>query len=624
MISAQDRRFAAVVGLGVTLAVGRVLLVDFMRGFQPIAWPQLPFFFRHDALLIVVLAWIACWSAVSSRLAQRVQGAVLWTVGGLLVAFTALNLLVIRELHVPLTYRLVVVSDHLRGLNGALAASILRLSALILGALALSCGLAAALGHMPRVLTTARRWFFSLPATLGLVVLFVGANMWAEQHLRYPGVGVNPLVAFIISLRDIKEPVLLGTNSDVGDFLPAAHPPASVSGPLVVSVAERRHPLNVVMVVMESVGAKWLRLHGASYPNSPEIERLARRGAVFNRMYSSGPNTSSAMGALFCSVYPLLALRTITRVYPDLQIPGLPAVLAAHGYRTALAHGGDLGYDDERRFLKLHGFAEVFDDPAGAPMGVASESATLVPGLKWLSAASQPFFLTLWTVQTHFPYYDDTSVSFATNNERMERYLNGVLAADRLVGEFVRAIDRLGLSDNTLFIITGDHGETFGLHGKWAHGFEIYDEEAWTPLVIAGPGVAAQTVTTPVRQIDIAPTMLGILGYTAPAEWQGVNLSVQSPPRRTYLFSGWNEFLVGMIENERKSIFHFPSGASEFYDLRSDPSEQHNLAMTDEGARELALSRQRIDAWVGFQNMYLAKFSGRADRPAQTGSSGRP
>jgi arylsulfatase A-like enzyme len=586
-----------------------VLIIAVMSGFQPMSWPQLPFFFRYDALVILVLAWGVCWPGGSSRNGQRFQSVILWSAIGLLIFLTALNLLVIRALHVPLTYRLVVISDRLRGLHGAIGDSLLGLAILVTGALLLTTAVAAALRQTPSVLVAAARWFFSWPAALALAVMFSGMELWAERHLHYPAVSSNPLWTFVMSLGEFDGPVPLRPTSDHRDFLPESHSSSDSRGPLTITASRGDHPLNVVLIVMESIGAKWLRLYGAPYQNSPEIERLAERGAVFSRVYASAPNTSSAMAALFCSVYPLPALRTVTAVYPALQIQGLPAVLAGHGYRTAFVHGGDLSYDDERNFLKTHGFAEVIDNLAPASMGVASEAGTLTTGLQWLStAASQPFFLTLWTVQTHFSYHDDTSVIFGTNDWRMERYLNGVLAADHLVGEFVRAVDRLGLAGDTIFIVTGDHGESFGLHGKAVHGFEIYNEEAWVPLVIVAPGVSRQTVTKPVRQIDLAPTILAILGFHPPAEWQGVDLTVQTPPPRTYLFTGWSDFTVGMIEDERKSIFHFPSGTSELYDVRSDPDEKNNLATTRDGVIELARSRQRIDGWIGFQASYLARF----------------
>src|SRR3954466_8034604 len=90
---ADDRRFAALVGLGVTLGVARVLLLDAMRGFQPLAWAQFPLFFRHDALVVFVLAWLTCWPPASRGRLGRLSSAILWSVGSLLLIATSVNLL---------------------------------------------------------------------------------------------------------------------------------------------------------------------------------------------------------------------------------------------------------------------------------------------------------------------------------------------------------------------------------------------------------------------------------------------------------------------------------------------------------------------------------------------------
>jgi arylsulfatase A-like enzyme len=526
-------------------------------------------------------------------------------------------------MHLPLSYRLVVISDSLRGIGGALRGLFVEWVALLAAAGMMTLGVSAAVRRVPQLLVAIRRWFFSPAGTVPLVIVLMGAHLLAAQQVRPSELEANPLVSFVVSVRDALDPVLTGRADDREDFLPRAEPAPDTETPLKTSPIGRGRSPNVVMIVMESVGAKWLQLYGAPYSNTAEIGQLARAGATFGRVYASSPNTSSAMAALFCSVYPLMALRAITRVHPNLQVPGLPALLARHGYRTAFVHGGSLEYDREREFLERHGFAEVVDQPPDAATRIASEAPTLDPAVDWLHRhygraegarepdRSHPFFLTLWTVQTHFTYYfDDRSSSGGTAGGPFQRYLNGINAADRMVGELRRAIDRLGLVDDTLFIVTGDHGETFGLHGRRAHGFEIYNEEMWIPLVVAGPGVPVQTVGTPVRQIDLAPTILGLLGHAAPAEWQGVDLTKRQPPPRSYLFTGWREFIFGVIENERKAIFHYPEGAHELYDLRFDPDEQRNLASTAAGARELADAREHIEAWIGFQNLYLAGFKG--------------
>ena len=103
-LSAVDRRFASVLGLGVALLIARIVVIFAIRGFQPITWTELPFFFRYDALVIVTLLWVACWSTAVSTRARRAQTASLWIAGVLLIVSTGVDFLARRELHVPVTY----------------------------------------------------------------------------------------------------------------------------------------------------------------------------------------------------------------------------------------------------------------------------------------------------------------------------------------------------------------------------------------------------------------------------------------------------------------------------------------------------------------------------------------
>ena len=611
--SVADRRFALVIGLGVTLCAGRVLLLFAMRGLEPTSRLHFPLFFRYDAALLLLIAWLTCSPQLSSATIARFRGAALWSIASLLVVVTAINLVVYRELRVPATYRLLVISDNLRGLHGAVGETLGMVIGFTAAAFLLMGSVAAVARCVPNLLARVRRAFFSWPVTLVLVVVLGVTESRARQD-QYPGVAASPLWTLVASVPDLNLPFLPAGRSNTADFLPPNAPALRSIGPLALTRHHQRgRPTNVLMVVLESVGAKWLGIYGAPHQNSTQIERLAERGAVFSRVYASAPNSSSAMASLFSSVYPFHGRQTLSRVYPDLRIPGLPHLLASRGYRTALIHGGSLEYDNNGNFLKHQGFGELFDDPTTARLSTNSDVGTLAQALWWLDKnAAQPFFLTVWTNQTHFPYHDDQSVAFGTGNARLERYLNGILAGDRMIGELVRGLDRLGVASDTIVIVTGDHGETFGLHGKFAHGFEIYEEEMWTPLVIVAPSVPRQTVLTPVRQIDLPPTILGMLGYPVPVEWQGVDLTRHTPPPRAYLFTGWTDLTFGLIENERKSIFHFPDGTSELYDLRADPSERRDLAGSDAGRAELGRSRQRIDDWIRFQNTYLATFAGRS------------
>ncbi len=96
------------------------------------------------------------------------------------------------------------------------------------------------------------------------------------------------------------------------------------------------------------------------------------------------------------------------------------------------------------------------------------------------------------------------------------RYINSVHHLDQQLGRVLDRLERDGRLDDTLVVITGDHGEEFMEHGRWGHNSEFHDEQVRVPLVLAGPGVPGGVVTAPTSHLDVAPTLLGLLGVSNP------------------------------------------------------------------------------------------------------------
>jgi arylsulfatase A-like enzyme len=376
-------------------------------------------------------------------------------------------------------------------------------------------------------------------------------------------------------------------------------------------------PLNVVMVVMESVGAERVQLYGAPFNNTPGLVELARHGMVFKRTYASEAETSAAYGALFTSVYPDHDWPSITQLAPALAIPGLPAVLASHGYRTAFIHSGQIDFDREGDFLRNHGFQALMAEPRDYPYPRDPE---LVPKtLKWIERdPNRPFFVTLWTHDTHHPYVSSLNRDFNVHDAKFNRYLNAVQATDTLISELAMALQKQGLADRTLLVVMGDHGEAFGDHNQLIHGGSVYDEEVHIPFMIENPVLFPRAVTVDrvMRQVDIAPTLLALLGFAAPAAWQGANALGGGLPPRAYFFAGTGNPTFGLVEGNFKYIYNFPRRLSQLYDLAADPKEKNDLASDPAYAQMIARDHLRLEAWVSFQNPYLERFEkfARADR----------
>jgi arylsulfatase A-like enzyme len=312
------------------------------------------------------------------------------------------------------------------------------------------------------------------------------------------------------------------------------------------------------------------------------------------------------MGALFCSVYPIEELGSVTNYATHAELPSLPQVLVDHGFRTAFFHQGQLGFDREGEFLDAHGFQQVFgtardfDEP---------RDSRLVPELfDWIQQRpGRPFFAALWTQDSHHPYAAPPVPRLGlTGNDAVDRYLDAIYEEDSIIGRIADELDRRGLGDDTLIVVIGDHGEAFGEHDYLVHNFTVYDEETRIPLMFINPRIFRRAIreNTLGQQIDVAPTILDLLGIAAPGSWQGSSLFSPNRIPRAYLTANGEGYVWGLVSGKFKFVFHANGTRPELYDLTADPRERRNLATDPAYAAQIAEARQRIAAWYAYQNKF--------------------
>ncbi len=185
-------------------------------------------------------------------------------------------------------------------------------------------------------------------------------------------------------------------------------------------------------------------------------------------------------------------------------------------------------------------------------------------------------------------------------------YEGEIRYVDQAVGRVVRALEHLGLKENTIVCVTSDHGEELWDRGGWGHGQSLYDEQMRVPLVIAGPGVDARTVAEPVSGIDLAPTLAGLAGLTIPAVWQGKSLApvvrgeAQVDAESTCFGRGTSmrietEPLEMVVTGEHKLIRGARTGEAELYHLADDPAEVNDLVEQDPERTQQSL--QALGEW---------------------------
>ncbi len=643
-----ERLTAGWIALGVILVAARFSVLHLAEsllnnGDRITAW--LPLAIYQDLCFLIVLA---CITELALRATRRpvVRGLIrttAWVTCLTAAWYAVVSVEIFRFLSTPLTFRLIAMSDNLRGIHNSMESALTqsRLVAVLSAPLAV-VALAVVTTRFASPWVKRVRRCSSQPIWRITIAVYLAAACAILRIAEIDSTALaNPHAAMLFSFCDREDPFELGNahESDLADFRPARLPEQPATSPFHGLTSN----CNVLLVVLESVGAQALSHYGAEYDCSPELTRLAEFGVTFDRLYASQPYTSNAMAGIFCSIYPWHGWRSLPRRAPDLRVRGLGQVLQETGYRTALLHTGDMQFDNEKDFLLQHGFSAVHDvwtlktllsDPDNAAETVEAKSesqrhlpdALLLPAaLRWIDAdRTRPFFLTLWTIQTHHPYYADSSLNSPDSGDpEQDRYFNAVRVADRLLGDVVRGLEVRNLAENTLVVVVGDHGELFSRRGHRGHSKTVSEGELRVPLVLISPRLKQQPRRHDVlgQQIDIAPTLLELLGLTAPLEWQGRSLFAAERTNRVYFFTAFHHYLFGVIENHQKYVFNASTGKSQMFDLVHDPDERRDLrgvSVTDFDASEL---HRRLASWVQFQNQYLTQFLSDSAQPRRASTT---
>ena len=380
-------------------------------------------------------------------------------------------------------------------------------------------------------------------------------------------------------------------------------------------------PKNAIVLVIESVGTKYLGLYGNSRDMMPTLTAEAQHALVFDNMYAHASFTYASFRPLNFSVYPGLpwhyALLEDGRPLPKT----LAALLQERGARTAYLTSGDLDWGDQRWLLERQSGFGVLQGAAdlGCPLlsSWGTEDRCLVDRLiSWIDEKpGQPFFAVCWTDQTHDPYLLSPGMTAAEMFQGnvppafaadFTRYLNLVRNVDTQLARIFAALRERGLADDTIVVVTGDHGEAFAdAHGQRGHAWSVYEEEVHVPFMIWNPRLfpAGGRAATIGGHVDLNPTLADLLDVPPDREWQGHSLFDPDRPPRAYFMAIAGGDIFGVREGDWKYVYDVASGRESLFNLRLDPEEQHDFAAGEpEQSRRL---RQRVAAWVTFEDAFL-------------------
>ena len=469
------------------------------------------------------------------------------------------------------------------------------------------------------------------PFLLGSVGLWVAVGAWQPADTK---VGRKAQRLVLSPHVELLRSTLVGISGRRHTQLPREFPPGDQDELRIFAdrgtaartgfapIAPR--PRNVIVVILESVGTKYLSLYGNLYATTPHLLEESRHALVFDNFHAHAPYTFCTFMCVNFSIYPGLPwCYAPGGLAPD-GAHGLPPTLASlvqqHGSRTAYLHNGDMDWGGEKVMLVDAGYDTVedyHDFKAPELTSWGAEDRYLIDRLiQWIDEKpGQPFLAFCWTDQTHNPYTrrpGSPTIDFLARSptvphrEALSHYLNVLRDTDAHLGRLFAALRERGIADDTLVVVTGDHGEAFGdPHDQQGHGFSVFQEEVSVPLMIWNPRLftAAQREPAIGGHVDLNPTLADILGVKIPDTWQGHSLFAPARPDRTFFVASVDDYLLGIREDRWKYVFEATTGNESLFDIASDPGEQRNMVATEPG--RVNRLRQRVAAWIAFEDQFL-------------------
>ncbi len=332
-------------------------------------------------------------------------------------------------------------------------------------------------------------------------------------------------------------------NMDVSSFLTQELPTLHQQE----SLAAREAPMNLVIIVEESLGAEFVGSMGG-LDLTPNLDELASEGIWFENMYATGTRSVRGLEAIVAGFTPTPSRSVVKLGKSQRGFFTLAQLLGEYGYESSFIYGGEAQFDNMRRFFMNNGFDKVIDekdyeDPVFVgSWGVSDEDLFDKAHAEFSSAHDKPFFTLVFSSSNHSPFqFPDGRIELF--DEEKNTVNNAVKYADYALGRFFDAAKESDYWDNTIFLVVSDHNSR-------VYGSEVIPVSRFhIPALILGGSVSPSVFDPVASQIDLPPTLLSMIGLSSVHPMIGHDLSspeaLLSPGRAIMQFNSTQAYMEG-------------------------------------------------------------------------------
>ncbi len=351
---------------------------------------------------------------------------------------------------------------------------------------------------------------------------------------------------------------------------------------------------NVILLFMESWRSADVGILGGNYPITPNFDRLASEGICFKNFYSNSVKTSRAVTASQFGI-PSDVETLDASSAPKFPLISIADVLKNNDYTCNYFLGSHLGFENQLQCLSSHGYdnlagteeiLKAIPGSFGTSWGVHDEYLYQYLTQHLDQNRDTPQFCTLFTISNHHPWIDPPGPHRklplpAFDDPHYGHYLRTFHYSDMCLGNLVKALEEKGLSDNTILIVMGDHGQPMGEHDQSiVNQFGLFEENIHVPCLIHAPG----RIQTPKMidqlgsQLDLFPTIMDMLGLKGLNHTVGGSLLRRKQGKKVFFHNPYVHGYFGIRYDNYKLIYTRGTKETALYDLKLDPLEKNNIA----------------------------------------------